>query len=254
MLVALDTGGSQAALLEAVSRRLRERGAVAREIRVAATSARLSAGVIAATPAAFAVVVLAVDPSVVSAALQSPIGQISLVLGLALELVGAVWMRRLVDARSRAAVEAEDGVAEVADLFSLALGAGLTTVDALATIAPRVDGRAGRTLRVSVARLAAGDRFVDELARWSADDALGADARPLAGALVAAHRDGAPAVDALDQLAADLRHAQRQRVNERVQRLPVVLLFPLVGCILPAFVLVAVMPVAVGSLVSMRTG
>ena len=254
MVIALDTGGSQAPVLEAVGRRIRERAAVGREIRVASASARASALVIAATPAAFAAVVLLVDPSVVAAAMRSPIGRTCLAFGLVLEVIGAWWMRRLVDSRSRLAVHGDDGVPEIADLFSLALAAGLTTTDALVAVAPRANGAGGRTLRVSVARLAAGDRFADVVQAWPSDDALGPDARPLVDALVAAHHHGAPSVAVIEQLAADLRHAQRQQVNERVQRLPVLLLFPLVGCILPAFVLVAVMPIAVGSLIAMRAG
>jgi pilus assembly protein TadC len=71
--------------------------------------------------------------------------------------------------------------------------------------------------------------------------------------LLAAHHDGSPAGASLDRIMADLRHARRQRAAERVQRLPVLLLFPLVCCILPAFVLLTVLPLALGSLGQLRT-
>jgi pilus assembly protein TadC len=79
-------------------------------------------------------------------------------------------------------------------------------------------------------------------------DVLGEGTRPLVAALVAAHHDGAPVVDALDRIAVDLRHARRHEMAARVQRLPVALLFPLVCCVFPAFVLLTVLPITVGSL------
>jgi len=57
--------------------------------------------------------------------------------------------------------------------------------------------------------------------------------------------------DPLRRLAADLRAGARRRAETRARKVPVRLLFPLVGCTLPAFVLVTVVPPVLGALGSL---
>jgi hypothetical protein len=79
-------------------------------------------------------------------------------------------------------------------------------------------------------------------------DALGvaADAaprlRPLTDALLASDRLGAPVAPVLSRLAAEERSALRRRAEAHARRVPVRLLFPLVFLVLPAFVLLTVVP------------
>ncbi len=69
------------------------------------------------------------------------------------------------------------------------------------------------------------------------------EARIFVGAMTSALQLGTPVAQALHRVEADLR-AMRQRVIEtRARQLPVRLMFPLVLLILPAFMLVAVVPV-----------
>jgi hypothetical protein len=77
--------------------------------------------------------------------------------------------------------------------------------------------------------------------------------RPLVALLVAAHRDGAPVVEPLTRLAGDLRADRRRAVEARARQVPVRLLFPLVLCSLPAFVLLAIVPPVVAALTDLRT-
>jgi len=72
--------------------------------------------------------------------------------------------------------------------------------------------------------------------------------RPLAAALVDAERYGSPVGAALDRLATEARDHARRRAEERARRIPVLLLFPLVLCILPAFGLLTVAPLLAGAL------
>ena len=94
-------------------------------------------------------------------------------------------------------------------------------------------------------------------ARWSdaleaAAGRLGPLARPLLAALVASERYGAPLADALVVLAAEARADRRRRAEEAARRVPVQLLFPLVLCVLPAFVLLTLAPLLAGAFGSLR--
>jgi len=76
-------------------------------------------------------------------------------------------------------------------------------------------------------------------------DAMGARAprlRPLADALLASDRLGAPVGPALGRLADEQRAELRRRAESHARRVPVRLLFPLVFVVLPAFGLLTVIP------------
>ena len=77
---------------------------------------------------------------------------------------------------------------------------------------------------------------------------LGEPVRGVIGALVGSARDGVPLEPALVRLADDARRARRRAAEERARRLPVRLLFPLIGCVLPAFALLTVVPLLAGAL------
>jgi tight adherence protein C len=66
--------------------------------------------------------------------------------------------------------------------------------------------------------------------------------RPLSEALLASERLGAPVGPVLARLAAEERTALRRRAEAHARRVPVRLLFPLVFLVLPAFVLLTVVP------------
>ena len=79
-------------------------------------------------------------------------------------------------------------------------------------------------------------------------DDLGDAAVPLVAALRGSARYGTPLRGPLEQVAADARTMRRRRAEEEARTLPVRLLLPLVLCILPAFGLLAVVPLLVASL------
>ena len=125
------------------------------------------------------------------------------------------------------------------DLLGVAVGAGCTpylAVDMAARWAP--PGMAARLSRVQDA-CALGATFADAL-----DDiaARAPPLRPLADALLASDRLGAPVGPALARLAAEQRAELRRHAETHARRVPVRLLFPLVFVVLPAFGLLTVIP------------
>jgi hypothetical protein len=71
-------------------------------------------------------------------------------------------------------------------------------------------------------------------------------------ALIDTERDGLAPRELFDRLATDA-HAQRRRdADMRIRALPVRLTLPLVGCILPAYVLLAVVPLLASQLSSVN--
>lgn len=153
-------------------------------------------------------------------------------------------------AARRRAAEAERELPEVVDLLVLAVGAGLTVPQALAAVARRATGPLGSAVATVVSDTARGRRLADAL-----DDLpmrAGEAARPLAAALAACERYGAPVADALDRLAVEARDRQRRRAEQAARRVPVLLLFPLVLCILPAFALLAVAPLLADAVTALR--
>ena len=72
--------------------------------------------------------------------------------------------------------------------------------------------------------------------------------RPLADALLASDRLGAPVGPALARLAAEQRAELRRHAETHARRVPVRLLFPLVFVVLPAFGLLTVIPTLLAGL------
>lgn len=132
------------------------------------------------------------------------------------------------------------------DLLNVAVTAGHGLHQAVAVV-----GRAGRgplaaEFAAITARTERGSELRTELMRMP--ETLGDDIRPLVVALCAALGSGSPLGPQLQRLAERERLRERRRREERARRLPVVLLGPLVGLILPAFVLLSVAPIALSTL------
>jgi len=136
------------------------------------------------------------------------------------------------------------------ELFVVALQAGLLPVQAMAELQPMVHPMVGDGFAQVHRRVAQGDRFADALDALV--DALGVRALTFVGTLAMAERTGLPAVPMIERLAEDARRHRRQRVDADARELPVRLAFPLVLCTLPSFALVAIAPLLVGALSSLR--
>jgi tight adherence protein C len=173
-----------------------------------------------------------------------PLGLAGALAVLALPVVRARRARRRYEAAVRRSLP------EVADLFVVAVGAGLTVHLAVAAVARRATGPVADALRRAVEEVALGRRLADALTE--VPDRVGEPTRPLMAALAAAERYGGPLLDRLARLAEEARGDARRRAEEAARRVPVALLFPLVFCTLPAFALLTVAPMLAGGLRSLR--
>jgi hypothetical protein len=131
------------------------------------------------------------------------------------------------------------------DVLGVAVGAGCTpflAVEVAARWAPPVIG--GRLAAVPRA-CGLGMSFAGALGDMATTTPR---LRPLAEALLASDRLGAPVGPALGRLAAEERAGLRRRAEAEARTVPVRLLFPLVFLVLPAFGLLTVVPTLVSSL------
>jgi len=175
---------------------------------------------------------------------------ISPVVGLpAAALVWAVPAARARKHRLAREREVRTALPDTVDLFRLAVGAGLSVHQAVDAVADHAPAPVDATLAEVRRHVELGARLGDAL---HALDALGDPVLPLAAALRGAARYGSPLGPGLERVAADARVLRRRRAEEDARRLPVQLLFPLVMCVLPAFGLLAVVPLLLASLSSLQ--
>ncbi len=241
------SGGGTAELVEGVAATVRDDAAQRGEAWALSTQARWSAGLIAAAPIAFGVLVASTDPRAAGFIAGSPAGWACLLAGLLLEAAGAAWMVRIFR-RGTTLPAVVAGLPDVVDLYGVAIRAGLTVPLATEQVAGDVEEPFATALGQVLAGVATGARWADQLEGLAS---LGAEVRPLAGALAASERFGSPLADQLVLLSADARGARRRAAEAAARRLPVKLLFPLVVLMLPAFALITVVPLLVGALGSL---
>jgi tight adherence protein B len=96
--LAASAGGAQARAVDGVAATVRERRAMAAEVRAQSAQARLSAIVIGLLPIAFLLWALATDGRTATFLVADPIGWMCLATGIVLEALGALWMRRILRA------------------------------------------------------------------------------------------------------------------------------------------------------------
>lgn len=147
--------------------------------------------------------------------------------------------------RERDAVKRD--LACLVDLFGAALASGAASADAAGIVAAALPGPAADRLQGARARLGLG---VDPLRVWGdlAEDSVLA---PLGRTLARAHATGAPVATAIERLADDLRARSRAEVEDRARTVGVKAAVPLGLCLLPAFLLLGIVPLAAGLLTSL---
>lgn len=149
--------------------------------------------------------------------------------------------------RQQAAIAA--AVPDLVELFLVAASAGRSVPASLAAVAARAPQSLGPVVGRARDRFDRGLPLADCLAELARE--LGPSGAPLVDALGQAATAGVPLVPLLEGVAATARDARRRQAQAAARRLPVTLLFPLVLCVLPAALLLAVVPVLVVSVAAL---
>jgi len=174
-------------------------------------------------------------------------------LTLPLALLLGVRIRRLraarADVRRRRAMDAE--VPQLLDLVAAASAAGLSAVVGLQRSVSALRGPLGAELRGSLDAVDLGARWREELAEVTERLSL-PDLRRALTVLTRTESLGTSLTESTRELAADVRASRRAAVAERARAAPVKMLFPLVFLVLPAFLLLTVVPVLLTTVESIR--
>jgi tight adherence protein C len=173
-------------------------------------------------------------------------------IGLAGAGGAALVLRRRRRARRAAASRRriEAALPDAVELLVVCVHAGRSPTQAVAELSERGPPAVRPGFQAVVRRLHRGDGLADALAQLPL--VLGPSVHELAAVVATAEREGLPMAPMLDRLAADARAARRRQGEAATRRLPVQLAFPLVTCVLPSFVLVALAPAVLGALSTLR--
>ncbi|GAA3161497.1 hypothetical protein GCM10017688_04310 [Streptomyces ramulosus] len=144
------------------------------------------------------------------------------------------------DRLTRYAVRAE--LAPAGDLLAACLAAGAGPREAAEAVGRSLDGAVGERLRSVAAELRLGG---EPAAVWQRLAEL-PGAEGLARCMARAGISGAPAVDSVARLAAELRSEAARATASRARRAGVLVTLPLAACFLPAFLTLGVAPVLMG--------
>ena len=174
-------------------------------------------------------------------------------LGLPSGLAAAVAVWWVVDhaepaarRRRREAVRRE--LPHLVELYAAALAAGSAPAPALTLACAALPGPAAEELREVQAGLALGRSSLEVWQELATHPALG----PLGRTMARAQESGAPVVDAVRLLADDLAAGARLDVEDQARAVGVKAALPLGLCLLPAFLLLGIVPLVVGAATGIR--
>ncbi|TDN45762.1 tight adherence protein B [Curtobacterium flaccumfaciens] len=222
--VASHTGAPAAVALRALAGALRRSAASDRAVRVALAGPRASARVVLALPALGLALGSTWGAGAVEVLLTTPVGWTCCAVAAALVGAGRTWTARLV----RAATPDGHVPGVLLDAWAVAVSGGGSWATSGAAVREAFDGVVAPAAR-------------------GAQDAEGDRLREV---LQLAQRAGVPAATLLRAAAEDVRDDAAAAGLAAAERLAVRLVLPLGVCVLPAFVLVGVVPVVVGVLSS----
>ncbi len=148
------------------------------------------------------------------------------------------WVLSMRDKRQNA-IQAD--AADTIDQLTICVEAGLGFDAALARVATTTDGPLTDELRHTISDIRAGVPRAQAL-RALSDRAQIIEIRQLVTALLQAQKHGVPMAETLRIQSAEMRLKRRQRTEEKAAKLTVKMLFPIIVCYLPVFIIISVVP------------
>ena len=156
--------------------------------------------------------------------------------------VGWVGPNFLVHRRARQRLRTiDDGLPGLIDLLVVTLEAGVAFTQALRMASERVSGPLGEEVRLTIQEQSLGLSTLDALENWLRRCDTPA-VRSFVRAMVQGDRLGVSIGQILRNQAVEMRARQKHIIEERAQKAPVKILFPLVFLIFPAMFLVILGP------------
>lgn len=226
-------GGRIARSLSRVAALLRGRLALEDEVSSLTAQGRASAAVLLLLAPLGSILLALAMPSYVPTLLGD--GRGMLLTAVTLEATAALWLRHLLRTPSEGS-----GLGSLLDAVVVGLESGMTFEQALRAL---VD-RAPRVARLPEARRLLADLSLGQGTRAALErfGAAGPTESRVASLIASATRFGAPLAGLLVIQAEALRDADRRRAQAAARRLPVLMLFPLTFCVLPALLIVFLGP------------
>ena len=164
--------------------------------------------------------------------------------GAVLAVLALVVLRRAEPAGvRREREEAARELPHLVDLLAATLRSGAAPLDGLRTAVAALPGPAARRVEPMLAAARFGGPL-GGLEGLADDDVLA----PLTRALARAERSGASVVDAVEQLADELEREAGAAAEDAARRVGVAAAVPLGVCLLPAFLLIGIVPTVAGLL------
>ncbi|HQZ15008.1 MAG TPA: type II secretion system F family protein [Acidimicrobiia bacterium] len=123
-------------------------------------------------------------------------------------------------------------------LMAVASSSGLSGELAIRAIVPFAPDSVADPMRRSLLHIDSGKSFRSAIEEWYLVENL----RPMAHILIESMESGTSSIPAFDALGRDALNKVRRNSDTAMKKLPIKMLFPLVICILPAFILLSVVP------------
>ena len=176
----------------------------------------------------------------VAALLLLLIGQplIALLAAVALFFLPDYWVVSTRDKR-QAAIQAD--AADIIDQLTVCVEAGLGFDAALSRVATTTEGALTDELRHTISDVQAGMPRAQAL-RALSDRAQIVEIRQLVTALLQAQKHGVPLAETLRIQSAEMRLKRKQRTEEKAAKLTVKMIFPIIVCYMPVFMIITVVP------------
>lgn len=166
---------------------------------------------------------------------------------------GAAWVilgRSETTAERDARAEAVRDLPHLVDLLAATLRSGAAPAAGLAAVCAACPGSAADRLEPVLARLRVGVPAAEVWRLLATDDVLA----PLGHTLARADASGSSVADAVERLADDLEREALATVEDRARAVGVKAAVPLGLCLLPAFILIGIVPTVAGLLATLRPG